>query len=108
MNRGLSRLLIHGVIATSLLCCLAACQKGGRSSAVICGENCASFQHTDLLPEQPVPGTIRLAIGGDSSPLSFTIWVGKPAFGHAPDCDFSLTGLLPHGRCSLAFQDPLV
>jgi hypothetical protein len=66
MSHGLSRLLIHGVMAASLLCCLAACKKGGRSSALICGENCASFQRTDLLPEQPLPGTVRLAIGGDS------------------------------------------
>src|SRR5260370_7695351 len=61
-----ARLVFHGVIAALLLCCLAACKKGGRSSGIKCGENCASYQHTDSLPEQTPQGTIRLAIGGDS------------------------------------------
>ncbi len=59
------RLAFHGAVA-ALLCCLVACKKGGRSSNIICGDNCASYQHTDSLAEQPPRGTIRLAIGGDS------------------------------------------
>jgi hypothetical protein len=66
MKKRPARLLFHGVIAALLLCCLVACKKSGRSSGIKCGENCASFQHTDALPEQPPQGTIRLAIGGDS------------------------------------------
>lgn len=66
MDNALGRLAIHGVIAVSLFCCLVGCNRSGRSSAVICGENCAAYQHTDSLPEQPPQGTIRLAIGGDS------------------------------------------
>ena len=61
-----ARLLLHGVIAALLLCCLVACKKSGRSSNIICGANCGSYQHTDSLREQPPQGTIRLAIGGDS------------------------------------------
>src|SRR6266852_3729067 len=61
-----ARLTSRGVVAALLLCCLCACNKGGRSRTIICGQNCASYQHTDSLPEQPPPGTIRLAIGGDS------------------------------------------
>lgn len=65
MNRRPARLVFHGVLAASLLCCLVACKKA-RSSNLVCGDNCASYQHTDSLPEQPPPGSIRLAIGGDS------------------------------------------
>src|SRR5258708_25308861 len=61
-----ARLLFHIMIAALLLCPLVACKKSGRSSGIKCGENCASYQHTDALPEQPPQGTIRLAIGGDS------------------------------------------
>ncbi len=61
-----ARLTFRGVVAALLLCCLCACNKGGRSRTIICGENCPSYQHTDSLPEQPPQGTIRLAIGGDS------------------------------------------
>ena len=66
MNNRSARLVFHVVIAALLLCCLVACRKGGRSSNIRCGGNCASFQHSDLLAEQPPQGTIRLAIGGDS------------------------------------------
>jgi hypothetical protein len=47
-----------------LLFCLAACG-GGRSSSLrfAC---CALYQHSDALTALPRPGTIRLAIGGDS------------------------------------------
>ena len=65
MNRRPARLIFLGVVAASLLCCLGACKKA-RSSNLVCGDNCASYQHTDSLPEQPPPGSIRLAIGGDS------------------------------------------
>src|SRR5260370_31269155 len=61
-----ARLLFHIMIAALLLCSLVACKKSGRSSGIKCAENCASYQHTDSLPEQPPQGTIRLAIGGDS------------------------------------------
>src|ERR1700687_551435 len=66
MDNKRARLVLHGVIAVSLLCCVVACKKGGRSTKIICGENCGSYQHTDSLSEQPPQGTIRLAIGGDS------------------------------------------
>ncbi len=66
MKNRSARLVFHGVIAALLSCCLVACRKSGRSSGIKCGENCASYQHTDSLPEQPPQGTIRLAIGGDS------------------------------------------
>lgn len=66
MNNRSVRLAFHGVIAALLLCCLIACKKGGRSSALKCGENCSSYQQTASLSEQPPQGTIRLAIGGDS------------------------------------------
>src|SRR5260370_31184349 len=61
-----ARLLFHIMIAALLLCSLVACKKRRRSSGIKCGQNCASFQDTDSLPEQPPQGTIRLAIGGDS------------------------------------------
>jgi len=61
-----ARLAFHGVVAALLLCCFGACNKGGRSTKIICGANCASYQHSDSLPEHPPQGTIRLAIGGDS------------------------------------------
>jgi hypothetical protein len=60
------RLAFHGAIAALLLCSLVACKKGGRSSNIVCGDTCASYQHSDSLAEQPPQGTIRLAIGGDS------------------------------------------
>lgn len=60
------RLAFHGAVAALFLCCLIACKKGGRSSNIICGDDCGSYQHSDALAEQPPPGTIRLAIGGDS------------------------------------------
>jgi hypothetical protein len=66
MNYKPARLARYGVIAALLLCGLVACKKGGRSTALKCGENCASYQHSDSLPEQAPSGTIRLAIGGDS------------------------------------------
>jgi hypothetical protein len=66
MDNKPARLVLLGVIAALLLCCLVACKKGGRSTKIICGENCGSYQHTDSLPEQPPQGTIRIAIGGDS------------------------------------------
>ena len=66
MNNKPARVVVHGIVAALLLCCLVACKKGGRSSALKCGDNCASYQHTDSLPEQTPAGTIRLAIGGDS------------------------------------------
>jgi hypothetical protein len=66
MNNKPARLVFHGVIAALLMCGLIGCKKGGRSSALKCGDNCGSYQHTDSLPEQTPPGTIRLAIGGDS------------------------------------------
>ena len=66
MNCKPAQLVLHATIAASLLCGLAACKKGGRSSSLICGDNCASYQHNDSLPDQPPQGTIRLAIGGDS------------------------------------------
>jgi len=66
MNCRPARMVLHGVIAALLLSCLAACKKDGRSSNLVCGDNCASYQHSDPLPAQPPQGTIRLAIGGDS------------------------------------------
>lgn len=66
MNKTPGELIFHGVIAATLSCCLVGCQKGGRSSAIRCGGNCAAYQHTDSLPERPPEGTSRLAIGGDS------------------------------------------
>jgi hypothetical protein len=60
------RLAFHGAVAALLLCCLVACKKSGRSSNIVCGDNCASYQRSDSLAEQPPQGTIRLAIGGDS------------------------------------------
>ena len=64
MNRKPARLVLLGVIAALFLCSLVACKK--RSSNLVCGNNCASYQHSDPLPAQPPQGTIRLAIGGDS------------------------------------------
>jgi len=66
MNNRSARLVFRVVIAPLLFCCLVACRKGGRSSNIACGGNCASYQHSDSLPEQPPQHTIRLAVGGDS------------------------------------------
>jgi hypothetical protein len=60
------RLAFYGIAAASLLCCLVACKKSTRSSNIVCGDKCGSYQHGDVFAEQPPPGTIRLAIGGDS------------------------------------------
>lgn len=58
------RAVRRAVVALSLLC-LVAC-RGGRSRSILNPECCAAYQHTDSLPDQPPPGGIRLAIGGDS------------------------------------------
>ncbi len=64
MNRKPACLVLLVAIAALLLCCLAGCKK--RSSNLVCGNNCASYQHSDSLPVQPPQGTIRIAIGGDA------------------------------------------
>ena len=51
--------------AALLLLCAVACGRG-RSSSIRSATCCSAFQHTDKLPDQPEPGVIRLAIGGDS------------------------------------------
>jgi hypothetical protein len=48
-----------------LLLCAGGC-KSGRSSSIRSSTCCSAFQHSDKLPDQPEPGVIRLAIGGDS------------------------------------------
>ena len=48
-----------------MLLCTAGCKSGG-SSSIRSATCCSAFQHTDKLPDQPEPGVIRLAIGGDS------------------------------------------
>jgi 3',5'-cyclic AMP phosphodiesterase CpdA len=53
------------VIAFSV-CFLGAAKQTSRSSEVICGENCSSYQGSDVLPDQPSQAAIRVAIGGDS------------------------------------------
>lgn len=61
-----ARVVFPAVVA-ALLCGLSGCHKdSGRSSGLKCGTNCSSYQHSDSLPAQPPPGTVRLAIGGDS------------------------------------------
>ena len=59
------RLGFYGIAAV-LLCGAATGNEANRSSRVICGDKCGSYQHSDTLPGQPPPGTIRIAIGGDS------------------------------------------
>ena len=51
--------------AALLLLCAGGC-KSGRSSSIRSATCCSAFQQTDHLPDQPDPGVIRLAIGGDS------------------------------------------
>lgn len=53
------------VPATACLCLLAACP-GSRSTKILCAVQCALYQHSDSLPDQPSEGVVRLAIGGDS------------------------------------------
>ncbi len=53
------------VSAAWLLLSAVAC-KSGRSSSIRSATCCSAFQHTDYLPDQPDPGVIRLAVGGDS------------------------------------------
>lgn len=48
------------------LCLFAGCKKGARSTNLICGDNCFSYQYWDALPDQPPQEVIRLAVGGDS------------------------------------------
>jgi len=52
-------------LTASLLFGLAAC-KTGRSSSIRSSECCRVYQRSDSLPDQPPPGVMRLAIGGDS------------------------------------------
>ena len=54
------------LIVACPLCFLGSCKKHSRSNNIKCGENCSSYQHSDFLPDQPLQGVIRLAIGGDS------------------------------------------
>lgn len=48
-----------------LLLCAGGC-KSGRSSSIRSITCCSAYQHSDHLPDQPDPGVIRMAIGGDS------------------------------------------
>src|SRR5262249_42212264 len=66
MKEQIIGLTVVGTIAASLSCNAATCNIGARSSDVICGDNCAAFQQTDSLPDQPSQGVVRLAVGGDS------------------------------------------
>src|SRR5260370_30831049 len=89
------RLAFHGAVAALLLCCLVACKKSGRSSNIVCGDNCASYQRSDSLAEQPPQGTIRLAIGGDSrDDRSHVVpWAFKEAKRRGPKAFFFLCDL---------------
>ena len=65
MTKGCAVLALNaGVVALSF-CFLTACHSG-RSSSIRSPACCAAYQHSDSLPDEPPPGVIRLAIGGDS------------------------------------------
>ena len=49
-----------------LVLALSAGCRSGRSSSIRSVTCCTAYQHSDSLPALPEPGTIRLAIGGDS------------------------------------------
>ena len=80
INRPRARALIT-FVALSLLCLLASCKRvpvenvsfsGGlkcaKSGSLPKSEtpSCSSYQQSDPLPDQPPPGAIRVAVGGDS------------------------------------------
>src|SRR5271167_2367824 len=48
-----------------LFLCVGGC-KSGRSRSIRSITCCSAFQHSDHLPDQPDPGVLRLAVGGDS------------------------------------------
>lgn len=65
MRRKIASVAWKLALATSCLCSLTACT-GSRSTRTLCADHCASYQHSDSLPDQPSEGVVRLAIGGDS------------------------------------------
>jgi hypothetical protein len=67
MKKRTAPFALYGMVLSLSFSSLVTSQKPNvHSTSSKCGDNCSSFQHSDSLPEQPPPGTIRLAIGGDS------------------------------------------
>jgi hypothetical protein len=64
MKTGRAAMALYGTVLALSLFFLDACK--GRSVGLRPAECCAAYQHSDSLPDQPPPGVIRLAIGGDS------------------------------------------
>lgn len=80
-NQPIARELIPFVALLSLLSLLASCKKApvenvSFSGGIRCAKSgspaqteaasCSSYQQSDALPDQPSPGVIRVAVGGDS------------------------------------------
>jgi Calcineurin-like phosphoesterase len=67
MKTGRAAMALYGAVLAISLFCLDACKsRATRSSTLRPAQCCAAYQHSDSLPDQPPPGVIRLAIGGDS------------------------------------------
>jgi hypothetical protein len=64
MESGRAAMALYGAVLALSVVCLDACKS--RSSSLRSKDCCVAYQHWDSLPDQPQPGVIRLAIGGDS------------------------------------------
>src|ERR1700730_8105844 len=64
MNTGRAAMALYGFVLALSLFCLDACKSQPTNPPT--AECCAAYQLSDSLPDQPQPGGIRLAIGGDS------------------------------------------
>jgi Calcineurin-like phosphoesterase len=89
MKTGRAAMALCGAVLALSVFCLDACKS--RSTSLRSKDCCVAYQHWDSLPDQPQPGVIRLAIGGDSrndwrSPLAKSPvlpWAFKEANGRA-------------------------
>src|SRR6202521_5456814 len=64
MKTGRAAIALYGVVLAISVVCLDGCKS--RSTSLRSKDCCVAYQHSDSLPDQPQPGVIRLAIGGDS------------------------------------------
>jgi hypothetical protein len=64
MKTGLAAMVLYGAALALAVFWLDACKS--RSTSLRSKDCCVAYQHWDSLPDQPQPGVIRLAIGGDS------------------------------------------
>ena len=68
MKNGWHAVVLLGALAAALIGSIScsSCKRASHSASRESHNCCAAYQHTDPLPDQPSPGVIRLAIGGDS------------------------------------------